>query len=137
MGEIVNLRAFALWCIETGPWEGRDLDGGEVQKKATELGLMREIEYEPKVHGESDGAVAGDIWFEATFGAGSDADELIADAARELERYALETETEDFVTVDLWWCRICDAMAKERKDVAHTEACMISRLRGAVEWETI
>lgn len=31
---------FVKWAMQEGPWEGGDLDGGSVQDKAEELGLI-------------------------------------------------------------------------------------------------
>ncbi len=35
-----KLVEFAKWAISEGPWEGCSLDGGEIQDKAVELGLL-------------------------------------------------------------------------------------------------
>lgn len=59
----MNLADFARWCIQDGPFSGCDLDGGSVQEKAVECGLLVETTYDPAVHGESDIAEPGDRWF--------------------------------------------------------------------------
>lgn len=49
----MNLAEFAKWCIQEGPFEGNDLDGGDVQRKAAECGLLTETKYDPETHGET------------------------------------------------------------------------------------
>ena len=63
----MDLKEFVLWCIEEGPFEGCDLDGGAVQEKAVECGILKEVAYDPERHGEPDVDVEpGDPWFEFT-----------------------------------------------------------------------
>lgn len=58
-----KLRAFTRWAIEEGSFAGCDLDGGSIQDKAVELGILVRTKYDPAVHGESDSAERGDDWF--------------------------------------------------------------------------
>lgn len=55
--------AFARWVIRECVFDGRDLDGGDVQDKAVELGLLIEAKYDPAVHGEIEDADPGDPIF--------------------------------------------------------------------------
>jgi hypothetical protein len=57
------LARFAMWALADGSWQGADLNGGEVQDKAQDLGLIVKTEYDPKVHGASDCCDLGDDWF--------------------------------------------------------------------------
>lgn len=60
----MNLAEFARWVITESVRKGCDLDGGEVQEKAVELGILVETKYDPAVHGTNDiDAEAGDTWF--------------------------------------------------------------------------
>lgn len=60
----MDLAAFARWAIKTGPWEGQDLYGGDVQSKAVDCGILVRTTYDPAKHGpNSVDAVAGDEWF--------------------------------------------------------------------------
>lgn len=62
--EVANpLVQFARWAISEGPWDGSNLDGGDVQRMALELGLITEAKYDPGIHGPSDCAEQGDPWF--------------------------------------------------------------------------
>lgn len=54
---------FTRWAISEGPWQGGNLEGGEIQQKAVELGLITKTEFDPTIHGESDVAEPGDPWF--------------------------------------------------------------------------
>lgn len=55
---------FARWVIEEGPFSGCDLDGGTVQDKAAELGLIELTTYDPAKHGEGhDFTEPGDDWY--------------------------------------------------------------------------
>lgn len=59
-----DYKTFAQWAIREGAWEGCDLDGGSIQDKAVELGIIKEVPYDPASHGDNDcGAEAGDPWF--------------------------------------------------------------------------
>lgn len=60
---IPSLAKFAEWAIREGAWNGNSLDGGEVQDKATELGLLIETKYDPTIHGPHDEAEPGCSWF--------------------------------------------------------------------------
>ena len=57
-----QLAEFARWCIEQC-FMGHDLDGGDVQAKAAQLGLLTETKYDPAIHGENDYADPGAQWF--------------------------------------------------------------------------
>lgn len=48
----MDLAGFARWAIRTGPFDGCDLDGGDVQDKAVECGLLVSVPYDPEKHGE-------------------------------------------------------------------------------------
>lgn len=64
--EIERLRAFARWAVQEGPFNGCDLDGGDVQTKAIEFGIIVQTQYDPATHGEPDTGVdiePGDPWF--------------------------------------------------------------------------
>lgn len=55
---------FVRWAMREGAWDGSGLDGGEIQDKAEELGLIVRVPYDPEKHGESEFDVeAGDDWF--------------------------------------------------------------------------
>lgn len=59
-----RLREFARWCMSEGPWEGSSLDGGDIQDKAAELGVVVCVPYDPAVHGPNDcDASTGDDWY--------------------------------------------------------------------------
>jgi hypothetical protein len=45
-----KIKEFAKWCIRESCFDGCDLDGGSVQDKAVELGLLIETLYDPKIH---------------------------------------------------------------------------------------
>lgn len=55
---------FVDWALSEGSWDGCDLNGGDVQDKAEQLGLLVRTKYDPEVHGNSDCAEPGDDWFE-------------------------------------------------------------------------
>ena len=61
----MNLAEFARWVLETSTFDGSDLDGGDVQDKALECGVIVETNYDPAIHGET--AICevkpGDPWF--------------------------------------------------------------------------
>lgn len=61
--EIERLMAFARWAIHEGSFAGCTLDGGSIQDKAAELGILTKTKYDPAVHGDSDCAEPGDDWF--------------------------------------------------------------------------
>lgn len=54
---------FVMWALTEGSWQGTELDGGAIQDKAVELGLIIEDQYDPKRHPESDCVRPGDPWF--------------------------------------------------------------------------
>jgi hypothetical protein len=55
---------FARWALSEGPFDGCGLDGDDIQRKAEELGIIKKVAYDPKVHGPSNcDAVKGDDWF--------------------------------------------------------------------------
>jgi hypothetical protein len=60
-----KLAEFARWALEDGSWQGRDLEGSDVQRKALALGIIKEVKYDPEVHGvsEFDEVKPGDPWF--------------------------------------------------------------------------
>ena len=63
-GLAMKMGEFVRWCVQEGPWEGNDLDGADVQRKAVECGLLTETKYDPALHGEADEWVeAGDAWY--------------------------------------------------------------------------
>ena len=60
-------RDFVVWAMQEGAWQGGDLDGGAMQDKAEAIGLLDEVPYDPKKHGESEhGAKPGDKWYVVT-----------------------------------------------------------------------
>jgi hypothetical protein len=59
-----KLAEFARWALEDGSWVGHDLDGSDVERKALALGLIKEVKYDPGIHGESEIDIEpGDPWF--------------------------------------------------------------------------
>ena len=52
--EIERLRQFSEYVIRESCWRGCDADGGAVQDKAEELGLLRKEPYSQERHGESE-----------------------------------------------------------------------------------
>ena len=46
-----DYKKFALWAVEHGSWMGCDLDGGDIQEKAIECGIIKMVEYDPAIHG--------------------------------------------------------------------------------------
>jgi hypothetical protein len=61
--EIERLREFVHWALSDGSWQGTSIDGGEIQDKAIELGLVVKTKYDNAIHGESTEAVDGDDWY--------------------------------------------------------------------------
>lgn len=61
----MNLAEFARWAVTNGTWEGCDLDGGDIQDKALECGIIVETKYDPEKHGEHPYAAPelGDTWY--------------------------------------------------------------------------
>ena len=60
----MKLAKFIAWTIRENSWLGGTLDGGEVQDKAVEMGILVKTKYDPKIHGGTDwGAVQGCPWF--------------------------------------------------------------------------
>lgn len=58
------LAEFLKWAMEDGPFNGCDLDGGSVQDKAEELGLLKIEPYDEAKHGESEFDIdPGDDWY--------------------------------------------------------------------------
>lgn len=56
--------AFVKWALREGAWQGCDLDGGAMQDKAEELGLIVKEPYDPEKHGPNDiDAEPGDDWY--------------------------------------------------------------------------
>jgi len=62
-GEPRPLKEFARWVLHEIAWSSCDVDGGDVQDKAANLGLIIKTEYDPKKHGESDWCEPGDDWY--------------------------------------------------------------------------
>ena len=60
-----DYKAFALWALQDGPWAGCDLDGGAVQDAALKFGIIKQVEYDPQIHGEETICVVkpGDRWY--------------------------------------------------------------------------
>ncbi len=60
-----DYKGFAKWCLTEGPFQGCDLDGGCVQEAALKFGIIKQVEYDPKVHGEETicDVEPGDPWF--------------------------------------------------------------------------
>ena len=42
--QVQALAEFARWAIAEGAWNGGDVDGGEIQEKAADLGIIHQIE---------------------------------------------------------------------------------------------
>ena len=62
--DVPNYKEFAQWAIREGAWDGCDLDGAMIQQKAVELGIVKQVPYDPEVHGESEfDCPPGDPWF--------------------------------------------------------------------------
>jgi hypothetical protein len=59
----MKMAEFVKWVIEDGPFNGCHLDGGCVQDKAVECGLLVETKYDPALHGECEYCEPGDTWF--------------------------------------------------------------------------
>ena len=60
---VAPLAEFARWAIEKGCFDGCDLDGGSIQDKAENLGIIVRTQYDPEKHGDSGEAEPGDDWF--------------------------------------------------------------------------
>lgn len=60
-----RLAIFASWVIRSA-WTGDEIELGEIQDKAEQLGLIVPVEggYDPERHGEDDFAEPGDPYFE-------------------------------------------------------------------------
>lgn len=54
------LKQFARWVIGEACFEGCDLDGGTIQDKAAELGLISAVPYDPDKHRNVEDAEPGD-----------------------------------------------------------------------------
>ena len=63
MSDCKPLAEFARRCLKNGSFLGCDIDGGEAQDWAVELGILIETTYDPALHGESEDAEPGDPWF--------------------------------------------------------------------------
>ena len=58
-----ELKKFALWALGE-VLRGHDLDCWEVEDNALELGLLKEVKYDPAIHGPSDYDVQpGEPWY--------------------------------------------------------------------------
>lgn len=60
----MNLAEFARWAVENGPFEGCDLDGGDVQEKAVACGIIVQTTYNPAKHGPCHECDPGDPYYE-------------------------------------------------------------------------
>lgn len=62
---MIDLANFVRWCIEAGPFDGCDLDGGSIQDEAVKAGILIETKYDPEQHeaGSDCGAEEGDPWY--------------------------------------------------------------------------
>jgi hypothetical protein len=61
------LAEFLKWALEDGAWQGLDLDGGDIEIKAGDLGLLIVVPYDPAVHGDGGfefDIEPGDDWYE-------------------------------------------------------------------------
>lgn len=60
-----DYKGFARWAVQEGPWDGKDLDGYDVQCKAIEFGVIKEVAFDPDVHGADDeyDTQPGDPWY--------------------------------------------------------------------------
>lgn len=54
---------FVMWCLQEGSFQGCDINGGDAQEKAVELGLLDETTYDSNRHGVSDCCEQGDPWY--------------------------------------------------------------------------
>ncbi len=54
---------FARWVIREGALEALDLSGEDILDEAVKRGILKEVEYNPAIHGDSDYAKPGDPWF--------------------------------------------------------------------------
>lgn len=62
-----RLAEYFAWTMNSGSWQGCDIDGGCAQDKAIELGLLDQTTYDPAIHGETDcGCEAGDDYYVLT-----------------------------------------------------------------------
>jgi hypothetical protein len=62
--QLAALKEFARRIIRDYAWQYGDPDGGNVQEKAVECGLLLEEPYDPEKHGESEcDPEPGDQWF--------------------------------------------------------------------------
>ena len=60
-----SMAQFVRWAMQEGAWDGCDLDGGSIQEKALELGLIVQTTYDPEKHGDADYCPEpGDEWYE-------------------------------------------------------------------------
>jgi len=48
---MMKLAEFAQWVIVNGSFEGCDIDGGSLQDKAIEYGILVQVPYDPEKHG--------------------------------------------------------------------------------------
>ena len=59
-----SLAQFALWTLQSSAWSGCDLEGYEIQQKALKLGIVKEVPYDPSVHGDAEfDTEPGDAWY--------------------------------------------------------------------------
>lgn len=58
-----DYKAFSEWAIREGSWDGADLGGDAIQSKALECGIIKEVPYDPDIHGDNDcGVERGEPW---------------------------------------------------------------------------
>jgi hypothetical protein len=59
-----DYKAFALKIIGDPDEWGGDRDGGAIQDLAVKHGILKEVKYDPEIHGPNDvGAEPGDPWY--------------------------------------------------------------------------
>jgi hypothetical protein len=59
----INYKGFARTIIQKA-FEGHDWDGGAIQELAVQYEILKEVSYDPKIHGPNDFDVeVGDPWF--------------------------------------------------------------------------
>jgi len=59
----MNLAEFAEWALKDGSFHGCGLDGGDIQDKALECGIIVQALYDPEKHGPCADAEVGEVWF--------------------------------------------------------------------------
>jgi len=59
----MNLAEFAQWALNDGSFGGCGLDGGDIQDKALEFGIIVQTLYDPEKHGSCADAEIGEVWY--------------------------------------------------------------------------